>query len=225
MEEILRARAWFYNFFANALYWQPSAERLGAFIEQNPLLAAADDEAMGEALQGVSSALQAMRDYQPEDWSRLQQEYLRLFSPAGPMLVYPWESVYLSREHILYDEHTLSVQAFMADWSLGAADSSSGPVDHIGLECSFMAVLNQQALHGLAAGDAQLVSRSLQAQEQFLTQHLLRYGEAFCMALQQQAKLAFYRDLAGLLRGWLSEDQKAAAELRRAAEASGEGQS
>ena len=204
MEKWMRARLWFYHFFAVSLLKTPSAENFSEFVRTDGP-ANVPEAASVPGFKALFRVLQEMEQYTRVDWEVLAKEYQRIFPSSGLMLVYPWESVYLSREHILFDEHTLEVRRSMAAWNV-AADSQAEPADHIGLELSFLSVLTRKLLDGLAAGDTEAAAKNLQAQLNFLSGHLLLFSPEFCQKLCQITRHPFYRELAGFMEHWLPYD-------------------
>ncbi|MBK8797751.1 MAG: molecular chaperone TorD family protein [Anaerolineales bacterium] len=77
----------------------------------------------------------------------LREEYTVLFIGLERVAAPPWESVYLSRDHLLFDEQTLQVRDAYAAFGLQIPHIDREPDDHIGFELLFLAHLMQQAAH------------------------------------------------------------------------------
>lgn len=135
----------------------------------------------------------------------LRVDYTRLFTGVAKLPVAPWESVYFTEERLLFREQTLAVRAWYRRFGLASEKLYNEPDDHIGLEVSFAAHLAREALEALAAGDAAEAQRLLDAQRDFLDQHLLRWGPLWCSLVERYAQSDFYRGLALLLRGAFKE--------------------
>lgn len=76
-----------------------------------------------------------------------RDDAMHLFGTLGRPLAEPHESVWLSREHLLFEEQTLQVRACYRRYGLGLVDQGREPDDHIGFELLFLA-----ELLGLLAG-------------------------------------------------------------------------
>ncbi|MBI5880361.1 MAG: molecular chaperone TorD family protein [Chloroflexi bacterium] len=147
----------------------------------------------------------------------LRVDYTRLFMGPGTVLAAPWESVYFSEERMVFQEQTLQVRAWYAQFGLELASRVYEPDDHIGLELSFIAHLAQQSLQALEHDDLDQVQRALQAQRTFMSEHLLRWAPTWCEQVQQHARTDFYRGVGLLTRGTLAQlsawlDRQAAVE-------------
>jgi TorA maturation chaperone TorD len=77
------------------------------------------------------------------------------------------------------------------------------PDDHIGLELIFVAHLATMALNSMELNDQSAAEKYLQAQREFLFEHLLRWGPAWARLVNKHAETDFYRGLAHLTYGAL----------------------
>lgn len=172
---MLRVRGWVYKFLAQVLYNEPDKENLKAFSEENlfSLMVAEGEE--NSAVAELAQILEDMKSYESRKWEELRQDHIALFSNSGPVLATPWESVYLSEERILYDEHTLAVQDFYKKWGFEAVRKEKGPADHAGMECSFLAALTMLCINALQEGRDDKIRPNLLVQSEFLKDHLLDF--------------------------------------------------
>lgn len=205
---MLKGREWVYRFLSTAFFEKPEPEKLELYIRGNAFAAIREDNPEAARL---SEALEEMGGWEQADWEQLGGEHIRLFSNSGPVTVPPWESVYRSEEHIIYDEHTLAVQDFYREWGIEAADRRQGPADHIGLECGFMAVLTGRSLRALEKGES--AAPFLKAQSRFLDEHLLTYSEQFSELLVKNSQSGLYQGIGGFLQGFLKADSRLLGEL------------
>jgi TorA maturation chaperone TorD len=135
----------------------------------------------------------------------LETEHARLFLGPGPVAAPPWESVHFTRERLLFQRETFEVRAWYSRFGLAAPNLNAEPDDHIGLELSFVAHLAGLGLEAIHAHDAHRLQEALEAQRQFLAEHLLRWAPAWCARVEEASGSEFYRGLALLTRGVLSE--------------------
>ncbi len=77
------------------------------------------------------------------------------------------------------------------------------PDDHIGLEFLFVAHLASLALQAIEQGDERRLEEIMQAQRDFLLEHLLRWGLVWARLVEQNALTDFYRGLSHLAHGTL----------------------
>jgi putative dimethyl sulfoxide reductase chaperone len=138
-------------------------------------------------------------------FERLQMEYAHLFMGPGPVVAPPWESVYFSQDRLLFQKETFQVRDWYSRFGRTVPNVQSEPDDHIGLELSFVAHLAELGLHALQAQDRERFGEALEAQRCFLVEHLLRWGPGWCSRVSAISASEFYRGVALLTRGGLSE--------------------
>jgi TorA maturation chaperone TorD len=129
----------------------------------------------------------------------------RLFVGVGKVLAPLWESVYFSEERLIFQESTLDVRNWYRRFGLEPENLHREPDDHIGLEMEFIAYMANLARQALEAGELENCEDLIQAQRQFFSQHLLRFAYQWCLLVIEHAKTDFYRGLAYLVRGSITE--------------------
>lgn len=138
------------------------------------------------------------------DFLELKQDYTRLFIGISFMTTAPWESVYFNRERMVFQEQTIQVRNWYSRFGLQAEKLNKEPDDHIGLELLFIAHLASLALQSIEQDENKSIDELLQAQRDFLSEHLLRWGPGWCKLVIKHASTDFYRGLAHLTKGALS---------------------
>lgn len=134
----------------------------------------------------------------------LQVDYTRLFIGVDGVLAPPWESVHLSREHLLFQEQTLQVRQWYLRHGLQVVEQDKEPDDHVGLELTFLAHLAAQALSALQDDeDEARFHLLLDAQRNFLVQHPLRWVPKWSQQVIGHAQTDFYRGIGALVNGLL----------------------
>lgn len=133
----------------------------------------------------------------------LKDDYLHLFIGLGKVLAPMWESVYFSEKRLMFQEATLQVREWYARFGVQAERINNEPDDHIGLEMLFVAHLASLALQAIEQNDQNKLNEALQAQRDFLSQHLLRWGPVWAKLVKQNANTDFYRGIAHLTHGSL----------------------
>ena len=219
------------GFFSKVFYESPSLQFVGRLVaddlfEEWPLADDSDDTCTGLTL--LRSFCEA---WSPAQVDRLQSDYLRLFVGPGQPLAPPWESYYLSQEHLLFQEQTLGVRADYKRFGLQAPRFNNEPDDQLGLEFAFLlhlCTLGQAALErgdraaprppaspwpparaGQGCGpDAAALDETLQAQRHFLSAHLLRWAPQCLELIAEQASTNYYRGAGYLARGFLTDMAK-----------------
>lgn len=169
----------------------PFAEEQPAVIRGLALVRSAMDESAGLSLD--------------EQVARLEADYIRLFVGPGRMLAPPWESTFFNDGRLLFQEETLQVRQWYRRYGLKAAKLGSEPDDHIALELRFLAFLAEVALEAAQKGDEAALGQAMDAQRQFLSEHVLRWVPLWCERVIEHASGDFYRGVAFLVRGTLTE--------------------
>lgn len=194
------------TFLGKVLYTEPLREWLEGLIAEQVFTEAPFGAEQAETRRGLE-ILQAWSEsnrngISDQDFFDLKQDYTRLFIGVDvPMPVPPWESVYLNLEHMVFQEETRQVREWYLRFNLAPEKLNKEPDDHIALELLFLARLAQLSLLALEENDQQAFQRYTQAQQDFLTEHLLRWGLVWCRRIEEHAWTDFYRGLGYLTHG------------------------
>jgi TorA maturation chaperone TorD len=137
-----------------------------------------------------------------DEFKALKKDQLYLFIGTNQVLAPVWESVYFSEKRLVFQEQTMQVREWYARFGLQIERLNKEPDDHIGLELSFVGHLTSRALQALEE-DQKSFDEILQAQRDFLSDHILRWGPAWTKLVKQYAETDFYRGLAHLTHGAL----------------------
>lgn len=198
--ETLRAQALALKLLGMALYLRPTEPFLAHLRQDDlltewPLLPA--DPNGSRAVQTILADLRSapLSDLLPS----LNSDYTALFVGLERVAAPPWESVYLSRDHLLFDEQTLRVRETYARFGLQIPRIDREPDDHIGFELLFLSHLAELAAQALDAGDPASAVDYLAAGRDFLIRHPQRWAHLFAERVERSAATGYYRGLAQLL--------------------------
>ena len=131
----------------------------------------------------------------------LRKEFAYLFlTPHG---VYPFESMYRGKRKHLMDTPWEKVRGFYRSIGLEKDKHETHPEDHIAVELGLMAglaflsgrVLPENEVGDLSEDDQRF---ALEAQEDFLKEHLLEWIPRFCNDVVEKTRHPFYRSVAVL---------------------------
>ncbi|MFC1921581.1 molecular chaperone [Chloroflexota bacterium] len=137
----------------------------------------------------------------------LQVEYTYLFINAVPRVpASPYESVYTD-DGLIMGEPVSQVLHLYREAGLSVKDSFDAPPDHIAAEIEFMFYLIQQEAVSIQNGEENAAVWK-RRQEQFLSQHLLKWVPIFLEKMKAGVRQPFYRDLAELLGTLLNIEKK-----------------
>lgn len=133
----------------------------------------------------------------------MNAEYRRLFLGPERVLACPYESVYLSEEHLTFGPETLAVRHWYHRYGVRAPAEGREPDDHIGLELGFVSHLCLRGLDAVEDEDEEGLDEAFGALGDFTTAHLLRWADHCLDHVAEHADTYFYRGIAGLARGLL----------------------
>jgi len=134
----------------------------------------------------------------------VRNDYAALFVGPAKLKAPPWESVYLSRDHILFERQTVAVRAFYAAYGLQSNHLHIEPDDHFGMELLFIAHLLGTALSHEAVGEIAERAQVMAGVSKFMESHLLTWSEPFLARVVYHAETDYYRGVAYLAAGALS---------------------
>lgn len=195
----LDAFAGAYTFASRLLLQAPDLALLGrighpGLLDEWPMLDATSREGARLLVAGAG-----------EDPVSLARDHQRLFIGPGALLAPPYESVYRSREGLLFEEQTLQVRDAYRTFGLVAPALNREPDDHIGLELHFLAQVCLRSLDALDAGDDDAFDATLAAHQAFLGDHLLVWGPTCLEKITEHARTQYYRGVAMLTAGLLDQ--------------------
>jgi putative dimethyl sulfoxide reductase chaperone len=127
-------------------------------------------------------------------------EYNDLFVGPNPLPAPLWESVYLGREHILFDEQTLKARTFYRKYGLNFIFENNQPDDHIAVELEFLAYLIRASLESESVS---ALNELMKDQLSFMNSHLGNWVPSFCGRLLKGTEHPLYQGLASLLKDFI----------------------
>jgi TorA maturation chaperone TorD len=192
--------------FLHKVFYEPPAQAFVAAMVNDALFADWPIETSDKNTQTGLALLQTFTtNWQDDQLAELKRDFARLFVGPDRLLAPPWESVYLSREHLLFEAQTMAVRSFYGRFNLRAPHLNNEPDDHIGLEFAFLAHLCRLGLMAVSQNDTDALAEALQAQRDFLDEHLLRWAPQFCQKVITQAETPFFHGVAYLALGSLQD--------------------
>jgi TorA maturation chaperone TorD len=207
-------RAAVYSFSARAFNIEVDERFLQDVVEIQGTLkllsVSQDEEELKEASRLMIKFVKEFKDLEGEKKDAsvidLAAEYACLFLGVSERPVHLVESVYLSKDHLLYQEpyHEI-IQAYK---SLGFQKDKDfkEPEDHVAVEFEFMANLCRWTSKTLYNGELEKGAAFINLQREFLTDHIDRWVPLLCEQLEKEAASPFYKGLAHLTKGFVTLD-------------------
>jgi putative dimethyl sulfoxide reductase chaperone len=142
---------------------------------------------------------------------KTKEEYNRLFVGPNSLPAPLWESVYLGREHLLFEEQTLQVRKCYQQHGLHFINENNQPEDHIVIELEFMSYLTQEIIE--SENDA-YTKKVIGDQIHFLNEHLGKWAPKFCEKLINSTEFPLFQSAALLLEEYIEIELQIANFLR-----------
>ncbi|MBY0096033.1 TorD/DmsD family molecular chaperone [Mesobacillus maritimus] len=143
----------------------------------------------------------------PKSMQDAKDEYTRLFVGPHALPAPLWESVYLGREHLLFNEQTLQVRKCYQQYGLYINNENNEPEDHIVLELEFMSYLTQEIFESDDDADTK---KLIEDHTYFLNEHLGRWAPTFCEKLIHSTKSPLFQGAAFLLSEYIELEHQVA---------------
>jgi TorA maturation chaperone TorD len=153
-----------------------------------------DDDSVRRSLRRLFAGWEA------EGRENIMQDYAALFGGPGQLRAPPWESVYRTKEKLLFGEPEAAVRHFYRSFGLSSV-ATTEPADHVALELAFLGRLS-----GLAMDDPERLVPILAGQRAFVAEHLLSWLPAWSIDVSRHARCGFWKTLTALTLVWLSND-------------------
>ncbi len=137
----------------------------------------------------------------------LAVEFTRLFLGPGKHIS-PHESVQLPNgSGTLWGKESVLVKRFIEAAGFDYERDFNGIPDHISVELDFLALLTEAEANNWKAGDTGSGVNVLDWQDDFISRHAAKWMPGFCDKVKAGADLPFYPVFAGLLQGFLADEQ------------------
>jgi putative dimethyl sulfoxide reductase chaperone len=188
----------------------PKMQQLITFINHSQWKSLCESS---EGFRLIDDSIQELLADNGEKIKRLQEEYNRLFVGPNALPAPLWESVYIGREHLLFEEVTLEVRKCYHQYGLTFIRESKEPDDHIVIELEFLSYLIQKTID---CEDVEMKKRLLGDQYSFLTNHLLKWCPSFCELLSKSTQFELYQGAALLLEEYLNLEKELIPALKEA---------
>jgi TorA maturation chaperone TorD len=171
------------------------ALRLGSPLDFWPL-----DRSHPDTIAGLERLELFLADWSPDRMSVLEADYTRLFIGVERTLAPPYESVYLSEEHILFEKETAAVRKWYAKYGLQVPQLHISPDDHIGYELFFLARLENRVASLLDSGETEAAVAVRNDSHRFVDAHLNRWVGLFVSRVLEHSQTDFYAAIGLLTR-------------------------
>lgn len=127
-------------------------------------------------------------------------DYQRLFVGPDKILAPLWESVYKTKDKLLFGYIELEVRRYYN--SVGLDVKKSEPADFLPIELLFMSRLSQES----GKENLEIINECLDKQLNFLKEHLLSWIPLWTEDVNQNAEMQFWKGISQITKRWLEID-------------------
>ncbi|MCG3130756.1 MAG: Chaperone protein TorD [Phycisphaerae bacterium] len=138
--------------------------------------------------------------------SALQEDYARLFGHAVRGSCPPYELEYGRRDILQQSPQLADIGGFYAAFGLSLEDSARERLDHVSVECDFLARLCCLEAEAAVADDAERARVAADAHRAFLADHLGKWAPAFARQVSDADPDGFFGGAAKLLAAGIELD-------------------
>jgi TorA maturation chaperone TorD len=201
--ELLIAHKLAYSFLSQVFYEPPSKTQIDTLAAEALFDAWPLETGQAEVETGLDLLRQFCASWSGDNLEALECDYRKLFVGPGHLLAAPWESVYRSPDHLLFDLHTSQVRRAYQRFGMAIPHLGSEPEDHLGLELRFVAHLCALGLESLGADQADVLDKMIAETHNFVSGHLLQWAPDCLHLVVENAASDYYRGCAHLALGCL----------------------
>ncbi|WP_010233630.1 TorD/DmsD family molecular chaperone [Clostridium arbusti] len=208
IEILIANRTYLYRIFQNVFGTDPSEKQLkvvtaNVTINALKLLDTKDNHAMVNAAEYLKSIAYGLND---DFIEKIKTEYTKLLIGPEKMPAPPWESVYITKERILFRESTLEVRKIYMKYGIVPTRYLHVADDHIALELDFMYILSMKIQEAFENENMERVIELLNEQKDFLQYHLQIWIPDFAKQMQKSNSKLYYPEMADILKEFLRID-------------------
>lgn len=216
MEVLLANRLFLYSLMHKVFGRTPDRDLMEiltgeAACEAFSLLSDSEDDVMARCVRFLG---EVRSDCADSDFiEKLKSEYTRLFIGPTKLIAPPWESVYRSKQGLLFQESTLAVREFYRKFHMLPEGYPHVADDSLALELDFMSRLAEKSLAAFRTEDYDALTHYLTGQNIFLQNHLLVWVPKFLERMAEAPSDYLYPQMCLILDDFLKRDQQIVEEL------------
>ncbi|WP_238915565.1 molecular chaperone TorD family protein [Clostridium sp. YIM B02555] len=190
-------------YFIFALLYDGKIDQALDIIKKNELLQNFSDYTNNKQLSGGSNqVIKELHENQNDNHYKdlILEEYQRLFIGPDEILAPLWESVYKTKDKLLFGEIELENRRYYNSNGLDVKESE--PADYLPMQLSFISRLCDAALED----NFENINENLAKQRDFLKDHLISWIPYWVEGINQNAETQFWLGFVQMTTGWLEND-------------------
>lgn len=187
--------------FLSRAYLEPPTEEWLSRVKEEDMFSEWPLPGRDHMAEGLRRMSAYFSDWRPDDLDRVKEDFTRLFIGLESTLASPYQSVYIGRDHILFDQSTLVIRDVYTRFGLEISNRGTEPDDHIGYELEFVSLLCQKTVDAINSEDRLSAAEFQQAARAFIREHLLNWIQPFTEKVIAAAQTDYFKGVAYLTRG------------------------
>jgi TorA maturation chaperone TorD len=193
--DILKGYNMLLYFAGTMIMFDPSQECIHDFWSQGILKSLPVSSHNPRFLKAASQLSQSVDDSN-SGVRMMKEDYLTLFTGAGNPLAPPYESVYNSRDHLLFDKQTSEVREFYGAYGWESKFKGKIPDDHLGVELLFLTLMIEKYLDL----DDEVCNSEMRVEiSRFINLHLLSWVPLWNENIQKHSNTLSYKGIGTLI--------------------------
>ncbi|MBM4763513.1 molecular chaperone TorD family protein [Bacillus sp. B15-48] len=214
IQDLLELRIFAYDLLRRTFLAEPTKEFVSQ-IQNNEFIALFPfKEEHPQLKAGVEQVTEFFKTFTvDEHFEQLHWDYTRMFIGPYQIPAPIWESAYVNKDGLLFQEETLQVRRLYLQNNLALQQESYEPEDHLGLELDFMYQLSSLLTDLVKDEKIEQLNKTIKDQHSFIIEHLLNWSPIFCENVNNHADTDFYKGMVKILSGFLNIDKICLEEL------------
>lgn len=211
IELLLSNRLFLYSLFHKVFGREPDEALFDALtLDACPQSFSLLSEEAGDSMEKAADFVSELRGRCHADGflTEAYEEYMHLFIGPDKLIAPPWESVYRSKQGLLFQESTLTIREIYRQNGLIPGGFPRVADDSLALELDFMAHMAQKTLNLLETADEKRAAfeEALTVQESFVRVHLLFWIPKLLEKMSSSRSRIFYPQMTWILLEFLQKD-------------------
>jgi TorA maturation chaperone TorD len=193
--DVLKGYNMLLYFAGTMILFDPSQECIHDFWSQG-ILKSLPVSSLNPRFIKAASQLHQSVDDQTSRFEMMKEDYLALFTGTGNPLAPPYESVYRSKDHLMFDTQTSEVREFYKSYGWESKFKGKIPDDHLGIELLFLTRMIEKYLEF----DDDVCEMEMKNEiRRFIDQHILSWVPQWDAHIQEYSKTMGYKGIGTLI--------------------------
>jgi TorA maturation chaperone TorD len=194
-QNVLKGYNMLLYFAGTMIMFDPSQECIHDFWTQGILKSLPVTSTNPRFIKAASLLHQSVDD-KLNNINAMKEDYLILFTGTGIPLAPPFESVYKSKDHLIFDKQTVEVREFYDQYGWQSKFKGKIPDDHLGIELLFLTLMIEKYIEF----DDVVCEKEMKNEiRRFIDEHILSWVPRWNQNVQEHSKTLGYKGIGTLI--------------------------